>query len=124
MTEKTKPIYYADVSRESKTAVSYIWRSARAIDGCSKQNERIGLGGGHDSLLSWNLEHINDAAFQATLALVEVFDDEDLERLENDVKEYASKLRRARVARRLRDTTGRTPEEAAVFAAKAAELAP
>lgn len=112
-----KPVYYSDVSREAKTAVAYIWRSARTVLAYVKQN-----GIETDSLLAWHLRQIHDAAFEASVALLDVFDDEELEGLERDAKEYASRVRRVRLARHLGETHGRTPEEAAAYAAKAAEL--
>lgn len=45
-----------------------------------------------------------------------------IDMIEREALELAKVLRNERLARKMDDTTGRTPAEAAAFAAKAAEL--
>lgn len=59
---------------------------------------------------------------EASLVLVPLLNDDDLEGADVRAREVTARLRKRRLVVKMSDATGRTPAEAAAFASKAADL--
>lgn len=117
-----KRLYPTDALRECKTALSWFMRAVRALHAVTEDSGLTALGIDASWLMGHEAERLIGTTLDHAEFLIPLLDEQQIADAEQNARAFLSALRRARLAAKLSNTTGRTPEEAAAFAAKAREL--